>query len=95
MYATIRRYKSKSPKEVLRQVKTGFVPIISKAPGFLDYYVLNAADGVLVSISVFETQAEEKESTRMAAQWVKQTVAPLMAGPPEITEGEVIVHKTK
>jgi hypothetical protein len=50
---------------------------------------------VLVSISVFETQAEEKESTRMAAQWVKQTVAPLMAGPPEITEGEVIVHKTK
>jgi quinol monooxygenase YgiN len=95
MYATIRRYKSKSPKGVLRQVKTGFVPIISKAPGFLDYYVLNAGDGVLVSISVFETQAEEKESNRMAAQWVKQTVAPLMAGPPEITEGEVIVHKTK
>lgn len=95
MYAAIRRYKSKSPEEVLKQVKQGFVSIISKAPGFLDYYALKAGDGVLISVSVFETQTQEKESNRLAAEWVKQTVAPLMAGPPEITEGEVIVHTTK
>ncbi len=94
MYATIRRYKSGSPEEVLKQVKKGFVPIISKAPGFLDYYVLNCGDGVLVSISVFKTQAQEKRSNQMAAQWVRQSVAPLMEGPPEVTEGKVIVHKT-
>lgn len=95
MYAAIRQYKSKSPEEVLKQVKEGFVSIISKTPGFLDYYALNAGDGVLISVSVFETQAQEKESNRLAAEWVKQTVAPLMAGPPEITEGEVIVHKRR
>ena len=48
-----------------------------------------------VSVSVFETKAQAEESNRLAAEWVKKNAAPLMAGPPEITEGEVGVHKTK
>ena len=95
MYASIRRYKSTSPEEVLRHVKEGFVPIISKAPGFIAYYSLKAGNGVLVSVSIFETLAEADDSNRMAAEWVKRTIAPLLSGPPEITEGEVVVHKTK
>ena len=95
MYASIRRYKSSSSEEVLRRVKKGFVAIISKAPGFVAYYSLNAGKGALLSVSIFETKAQAEESNRLAAEWVKKNVVPLMAGPPEITEGEVGVHKTK
>ena len=95
MYASIRRYKSNSSEEVLRRVKEGFVAIISKAPGFVAYYSLNAGKGALLSVSIFGTKAQAEASNRLAAEWVKKNVAPLMAGPPEITEGEVGVHKTK
>lgn len=95
MYASMRRYKTGSPEEVLRHVQEGFVPIISKAPGFIAYYCLDAGNGVHVSVSIFEALAEADNSNRMAAEWVKRTIAPLMSGPPEITEGEVVVHKTK
>jgi len=95
MYASIRRYKSSASEEVLRRVKKGFVAVISKAPGFVAYYSLNAGKGALLSVSIFGTKAQAEESNRLAAEWVKKNVAPLMAGPPEITEGKVGVHKTK
>jgi hypothetical protein len=57
------------------------------------YYALNAGDGVVASISVFETQAGAEEANRMAASWVKENLAALLPTPPEITAGEVGVHK--
>ncbi len=95
MYASIRRYRSESAEEVLRRVKQGFVPIISKAPGFIAYYSLNAGNGVLASVSIFETKEGAEASNRMAAEWVKGTVGPLLSGPPEITAGEVTVQAAK
>jgi hypothetical protein len=46
-------------------------------------------------VSIFGTKAQAEKSNRLAAEWVKKNVAPLMAGPPEITEGKIGVHKTK
>jgi hypothetical protein len=48
---------------------------------------------VVASISVFETQAGAEEANRMAASWVKENLAALLPTPPEITAGEVGVHK--
>lgn len=48
---------------------------------------------VVASVSVFQNQAGADESNRMAADWVRQEIAGLMAGPPEITAGEVNAHK--
>ena len=93
MYASIRRYKASSVDEAMGRVSEGFVPLISKGPGFIAYYVLDAGDGVVASISLFETQAGAEESNRLAATWVKENIAPLVSGPPEITAGEVKVHK--
>jgi hypothetical protein len=49
MYASIRRYKMDpgSVDELMRRVNEGFVPIISKGPGFLAYYAVNAGGGVV------------------------------------------------
>ena len=56
MYASVRRYETDpgSVDELMRRVEEGFVPIISKAPGFVAYYALDAGDGVVASITVFE-----------------------------------------
>ncbi len=95
MYASIRRYNMDpgSVDELMRRVNEGFVPIISQGAGFKAYYAIDAGDGVVASISVFETQAGAEESNRMAASWVKENLASLLPTPPEITAGEVGVHQ--
>jgi hypothetical protein len=74
-------------------VSQGFVPIISQAPGFVAYYVVDAGNDLVASVSVFQDQAGAEESNRMAADWVKQNIASLVSGVPEITAGAVTVHK--
>jgi hypothetical protein len=94
MYVSIRRYKTDSAAEVARRVNEGFVPLISNVTGFLAYYVIDTGQGVLASVSVFETKQGEEESNSVAAAWVKETLSGLL-GPVEITAGEVVAHKTK
>ena len=94
MFVSIRKYKSSSPDELIRRASEGFVPIISKAPGFVAYYLVKGGGGAS-SVSIFETKAGVEESDKMAATWVKANVASLVAGPPEITEGEAREFKKK
>jgi len=96
MYATVRRYEGVTdPKEAGRRVQDGFVPLISKVPGFVAYYWVDAGGGVMVSTSVFEDRAGAEESNRRAADWVRQSIASLLPNPPQITAGEVVAHKAK
>jgi heme-degrading monooxygenase HmoA len=96
MFASIRRYKLKpgAMPEIARQVNAGFVPIVSKAPGFVAYYLVDGGGDFGATVSVFQDRAGAEESNRMAAGWVKEHIASLVAGPPEITAGEVLAHKT-
>ena len=75
MFATIRRSEGvPDPREAGRQVNEGFVPIISEVPGFVDYYWLDAGDGVMISTSVFENQSRAEESNRRAADFVQDGI---------------------
>ena len=97
MYASVRRY-STDPRgvgELVDRVEQGFVPIVSKAPGFVAYYVVDAGNGIVASISIFESQAGAEQSNRAAADWVGRSIASLLPTPPEITAGEVRVSKTR
>jgi len=92
MYVTIRRYATTSVEELTRRVQAGFVPIIRQAPGYIAYYVIDAGQGVVASISIFETQVQADDATRLAAAWVRQHLFELLAGPPAITSGRVIAQ---
>jgi len=76
-------------------VKEGFVPLVSKIPGFVAYYWVNAGGGVMISTSVFEDRAHEEESNRRAAEWGRANLAALLPNPPSITAGEVVAHAVK
>ncbi len=97
MYASVRRYQvdASHAEEIGRKVEEGFVPIISKAPGFIAYYAVDTGTGAIASISVFENQAGAEESNKRAADWVNKNLASLLSTPPEITAGEVLVYKAK
>ncbi len=93
MYATVRRYEGVTdPAEAGRRVDEGFVPLVSKIPGFVAYYWVNAGGGVMISTSVFQDRAHEEESNRRAADWVRENLAALLPHPPSITAGEVVAH---
>ena len=93
MYACIRRYKTDSAAEVTRLVNEKFVPRIKNLSGFLAYYVIDTGEGMLASVSVFETKGGGEECNRMAASWVKESL-PGLLGPVEITAGEAVAHIT-
>ncbi len=96
MYATVRRYEGVTdPAEAGRRVDEGFVPLVSKIPGFVAYYWVNAGGGVMISTSVFQDRAHEEESNRRAADWVRENLAALLPHPPSITAGEVVAHSGK
>ncbi len=96
MYASIRRYEVRhgAEAEVVQRANEGFVPIISEASGFVAYYIVDAGNGVLATVSIFQDQAGLEESNAIAAEWVEEHLASLVPDPPEITAGEVKVHKT-
>jgi len=96
MYAMVRRYEGVTdPSEAGRRVNEGFVPLISKVPGFVAYYWVDAGGGVMISTSVFQDQSGEEESNKLAADYVREKMASLLPKPPQITAGEVIAHKAK
>jgi hypothetical protein len=93
-HASIRRYHVTSAKEVTRLVNEGFVPIISRAPGFIAYYGVEGSDGTWASLSIFETQAQADESNRMAADFVKQNLSTYIKGTPDTTRGDLVCDTT-
>jgi hypothetical protein len=94
MYATIRRYEGVSnPTEAGRLVRETFLPVVSKIPGFVAYYWVDAGGGVMISTTVFQDKAGAEESNRKAATVVRESLASLLPNPPQITAGEVVVHK--
>jgi hypothetical protein len=95
-YLTVRRYDGvPDSKAAARQVQEGFIPLISKIPGFISYYWVDEGDGVMVSVSVFATRQSEEQSNRLAADFVKQHMAPLFPNPPQITAGPVVARAGK
>ena len=97
MYTAIRRYQMDPGvvNELIRRVEAKFVPMVSQVPGFVGYYVIDAGGGTVASVSVFEDRAGAEESTRRAADWVRDRLASLLPNPPQVTAGEVVVRREK
>jgi hypothetical protein len=100
MFTTIRRYTFKDPTkakdafvDLKRRIENNFVPRLHDVPGFHCYYVVNSNDRELVTISIFETRAGTEESTRRAAEFVRQDPLKDELMAPEIIEGELLVSK--
>ena len=98
MFATIRRYEAidqSRTSELVKKADETLVPSLSELPGFSGYYLIEAGNGVMSSIGLFDTKAHADESTRLASEWVReQKLETALPNAPKITSGEVVVHKT-
>jgi quinol monooxygenase YgiN len=94
MFAVIRRYNTheNSAQKIEQRVRDGFVPLVSKLPGFVSYDVVRSTDGTLLSVSIFESRQSADDSSRIASDWVHENLASLIRTAPVILSGDVIVH---
>jgi hypothetical protein len=97
MYATIRRYEGVDrdrTDELTKKVGETFLPRLSKTDGFRGYYLIEAADGVMSSVSFYETPEQAEKSSGFAADWVRdEKLETALPRSPKITYGEVIMKK--
>jgi hypothetical protein len=96
MYAAMRRYEGiTDDAEAGRLVGESFIPLLEHVPGFVCYYWIDAGDGAMASMSVFEDKAGADESVRLAHEWVLENAAELIPNAPQVTEGLVVASDTK
>jgi hypothetical protein len=96
MYATIGRYEgidTSRTDEVGRSVNESLLPRLSELPGFGGYYLIEAGNGVMTSVTLFETSAQADESTHLVVDWVQEEeLQKALPKPPKITSGEVVAR---
>ena len=97
MHATIRRYDGVDQNrtvELTSKVNETLVPKLSKLDGFKGYYLIEAGNGIMSSLGLFETPAQAEESTKVASSWVRdEKLETAFPNPPKITSGKVVAHK--
>jgi hypothetical protein len=97
MYATIRRYEGVDESrtaEITSKANDNLIPRLSELPGFNGYFLFEPANGVLTSISLFETSSHLDESNRVAAKVLQEgDLQAVMPNPPKITSGKLMAHK--
>jgi hypothetical protein len=99
MYATHRRYEGIDQsriEELTRKVNDGLIPRLSKMPGFEGYFLSEAGDGVVKSMSLFDTAIHAEDSSRVAAEWTQEeNLEQLVPNPPKVVTRKVLAHETK
>jgi hypothetical protein len=97
MHATIRRYDGVDQNrtvELTAKVNETLIPKLSKLDGFKGYYLIEADNGVISSLGLFETPAQAEESTKLASSWIRdEKLETAFPNPPKVTTGKVVGHK--
>jgi hypothetical protein len=99
MFATIRRYESVDQSrtdELVKKVDEALLPRLSRLPGFGGYQLIKGGDGVITSVSFFDTSAQADESTKVASTWVRdEKLETALPNAPRISSGEIVAHKMR
>lgn len=99
MHATIRRYvgvDQNRSAELTRKVTETLLPKLEKLPGFAGYFLVEAGDGIVSSLSLFETAEQGMESTKFVARWIRdEKLDTIVPNEPKITSGKIVAHSDR
>ena len=93
MYVAIRTYSGQGASELfdaLARRQEDVKELISSVPGFISYEAFRQNGGGQ-TVTVAQDKAGTDESSRRAADWVKENIG-VAVDPPTITEGETVLH---
>ena len=95
MHAVVRSYSGQGASELfdqLEQRNDEVKDLIGGVPGFVSYTAFRTDEGGS-TVTVCQDKTGTDESSRRAADWVKENIT-ATANPPVVTEGGTVVHFT-
>ena len=99
MHATIRRYEGVDTTrmdEVVGKVNEALIPQLRELSGFAGYYLIEADNGFVTSLSLFEDSEQTEESTKLVSKWITdQNLTSVIPNAPKITSGKVVAHSDR
>jgi hypothetical protein len=99
MHATIRRYEGVDAtrmNEVVGKVNEALVPQLRELSGFAGYYLIEADNGIVTSLSLFEEPEQTEESTKLVSKWISdQNLTSVIPNAPKITSGKVVAQSDR
>jgi hypothetical protein len=98
MHATIRRYEGidmTRMNEIVGKVNETFIPQLRELPGFAGYFLIEADNGVVSSLSLFERPEQADESNKLVTNWISdENFDRAVPNAPKITSGKVVAQST-
>ena len=95
MRAVVRTYSGPGAKKLLAELeknKAKIETLIKPVKGLVSYSLVSTGDGGM-SVTICKDQKGIDESTRIAAEWIKENLGSV-AVKPTLSEGAVVVHLT-
>ena len=93
MYVVVRSYSEQGASalfDVMGQREEDVKALISGVPGFVSYAAFRSGDSGM-TVTVCQDKAGTDESSRRAAEWVKENVGTTV-DPPVITGGDTLLQ---
>lgn len=92
MHASVRRYRTRDIEALERKVEEEFIEQVEEVDGFIGYYVIDGGDGDVASVTVCKTADALAQITKLAGDWVQESLGDLVEGQPDVVTGEVRVR---
>jgi len=89
---TVLRYYHGNPQlaDELARRRAEVESVVREVPGFVSYQMLKAPEAT-VSVTTCETREACEETSRRAAEYLKQHASEIKAGAPAILAGDVLI----
>lgn len=95
MYASVRRASGKpgSMGEIAKIIEDGYTDRLAQIPGFQGYYVVDAGNDQVITISLFDDESGASQSASLAQELVGSRLQQHMTSGLDVSNGRVIVQK--
>jgi hypothetical protein len=96
MHAAFRKYKVDPDQvdELSRRITSDFVPRVSQEPGFAAYHVIDAGNGIVITVTLGQDPEAVERSMDTAASFVRDELPNMAIERVEAAHGDVTVSET-
>jgi|ERR671922_1265168 hypothetical protein len=91
MHTVIRTYSDPELADQLATRSDEVEELMSDVPGLRSYYLVRTAEGC-TTITVCDDERGTDESSRRAAEWLREHASEIPSTAPQVTSGEVLIH---
>jgi hypothetical protein len=95
MCASFRRYRTGagSIDDAMRLADTELADQLAEQPRFVDYQVVATSDDMAITVTIFDDEEQSLASNDIAAEFVREHLAPFQIERLEVFGGEVMVSR--